>query len=425
MIINAKTADFAIAFMKNFECDLNKILPPYIHRKSESVQEGAYYHELRLSPAPAVISGGQSGIDSAALMAASFLGLPAFAIMPKNGRREGCTIEEFQKSTGTVLRKIELATTSYRFRTYANVYFSDVTVIYDFVGKSEGTLATEDACKFFQRPYLLLQETGNRAAETLFAFLKKHRPQVINFAGNSLSKIDGDIQNAAYQNMVAALKKYCFYLKNGDKECAKGIDGKEDAKITFAIPNFTVSKNLFGDFLRKEYQIDLRFSAKLVYDFPSVRVVFARPREIVNLVKNGVDVGFVGEDLCRENNYGGEVLLDTGLIPNQTVLVSKQKEMEKDAKICSQYPALAKHLLQKEGVHPITGSAEAYLALGIFDGCVDTYQTGKTVFQNGLTVNRVLQTSSLVMIGDSRVKNTEFYRRVLAYLQGEENQCGV
>lgn len=189
MIINAINVSIVINYMKKFQCDLNKILPSYIQRKSERKDEGRLYDELRLSPTPTIISGGQSGIDSAALKAASFLGLPAFAIMPKGGRREGCSIEDFQKKTGAIFRKIVLASDSYRFRTYANVYFSDITVIYDFVGKSEGTIATIDACVALHRPYLLLTDTKKAEKEALYNFLINQSPSVVNFAGNSLSKM--------------------------------------------------------------------------------------------------------------------------------------------------------------------------------------------------------------------------------------------
>ncbi|MBO5416371.1 MAG: hypothetical protein J6A83_07055 [Clostridia bacterium] len=401
--------------MKNSEYDLNKILPAYIQRKSESKDEGRIYDELRLSPTPTIISGGQSGIDSVALMAASFLGLPAFAITPKGGRREGSPIEDFQKNTGTILRKIELSSDSYRFRTYANVYFADVTVIYDFVGKSEGTLATIDACNALHRPYLLLTDTGNAEKEALYSFLVNHSPDVINFAGNSLSKINEQIQDATYSNIVAALKKYCFCKKACKSDeihnCANA-----HIKPTVAIPNFSVSKNIFRDFLRSQYDIDFNFSSKLVYDFNDIRLILARAREIINLVKCGVNIGFVGEDLCLEYNYGEKILLDTGLIPNNTVLVSKPKANLANAKICSQYPNLAKELLNRRDITHISGSAEAYITLDIYNACVDSYQTGKTVSQNGLMVNSVLKTTSLVMIGNEEILHTDFYRRFVKYL---------
>ena len=67
--------------MKN--SDLNKIFPD-INRKSKRTDEADFYDELRFSPAVTVISGGQTGVDSVGLEVASFLGLPAFAILPEN-----------------------------------------------------------------------------------------------------------------------------------------------------------------------------------------------------------------------------------------------------------------------------------------------------------------------------------------------------
>lgn len=93
------------------------------------------------------------------------MGLPVFAIVPENGRREGCSIETFAKGENIYFRKIELSSNSYRFRTYANVYYSDVTLIYDFVKGSEGTKATINACMELSRPYLLLDDTSEKSFE--------------------------------------------------------------------------------------------------------------------------------------------------------------------------------------------------------------------------------------------------------------------
>ena len=64
----------------------------------------------------------------------------------------------------------------------------------------------------------------------------------------------------------------------------------------------------------------------------------------------------------------------------------------------------------------ITGSAEAYLVLGFYDACVDTYQTGKTVYQNDLSFVEVLKTTSLVMVGDKKIYKTEFFKKFINYL---------
>lgn len=215
-------------------------------------------------------------------------------------------------------------------------------------------------------------------------------------------KINEQLQEATYLNIVAALKKYCFYKKDSYENCEIDNNANIQIKPTIAIPNFSVSKNIFKNFLYSQYNIEFDFSSKLVYDFKDVRLVVARAREIINLVKCGVDIGFVGEDLCFEFNYDGRILLDTGLIPNNTVLVSKEEKTLTEAKICSQYPNLARDVLGRDDITHISGSAETYLVLNIYDACVDSYQTGKTVSQNGLMVNSILKTTSLVMIGDKK-----------------------
>lgn len=398
--------------MKNY--DLNKILPQ-INRKSERHDEGRYYDLLRLSPFPVVISGGQSGVDSMSLKAASFLGLPAFAFMPKGGKREGCRIEDFQKSEDVILRKIEFASESYRFRTYANVWLADVTIIYDFVGGSEGTNSACDACRFFERPYIVLENTNEKSSLMIDEFLKKHQPNIINVAGNSLSKITNEIQYSVFTHLKNALKRYAFFKKAWHQNPVK--DTANQKKLTIAIPNISASKNIFADFLSSEYDVKVNFSSKLVYDTGRIRLVTCRPREIINLVKNGVDVGFVGEDLCMEYDYTNKILLDTGLIPNSIVLVGKYDNKENISRICSQYPYLAKKLTGYENILPITGSAEAYLSLGIYDFCIDSYQTGNTTSQNALEIKKVLDKTSLVMIGEDVVKHTDFFNHFLNYIK--------
>lgn len=398
--------------MKNY--DLNTILPP-INRKSDSSDEGKYYDELRISPTPTIISGGQSGIDSMGLKAASDLGLPAFAIMPKNGRRENCSIEEFAKQEGVILRKIELNSESYRFRTYANVYFADVTVIFDFVNKSEGTLATIDACNALSRPHVLLTDTSKQSIVALCEFLHTNKPHIINVAGNSLSKINDELQEKAYTTLYKALKDYCFFLKS-PTPCVYSTTTNKRLKI--AIPNFSVCKQIFKQFFKESYGLTVNFSKQLVYEFEEFTLITVRAREIINLVNLGIDVGFVGKDLTYEYSLSKQILLDSGLIPNSTVLASNNLQIdENDYVVCSQYPKIACDKLKTTNITPISGSAEAYLKLGLFNCCVDSYQTGNTLHKNELFVKEKLLETSLVMIGDEEIKHTTFYNKFIQFLK--------
>lgn len=398
--------------MNNY--DLNKIIPQ-IDRCSSANDEGKYYDLLRLSPSVTVISGGQSGIDSVGLKAAGFLGLPAFAIMPIGGRREGEQIEAYAQREHINFRKIELETSSYRFRTYANAYYGDVTLIFDFVDGSDGTKCTVKACEYFSRPYLLITDINN-AENTIAEFLLRNSPSVINIAGNSLSKINKDIENSVGELLIKSLRKYCFLRIPQSYITANG--DKDTENISIAIPNFEVSKNIFKDFFRRAYNIDLQFGKRLVLRHGQYTLILARPREIIRLMDNGVDIGFVGQDLCYENSYQENILLQTGLIPNATVLVARQSSLSQTDSICSQYPVYAERLLHRKVAH-ISGSAEAYLSMGFFDACVDSYQTGDTVAQNNLFVLKKFSESAIVMLGNQRIKNTAFYNDFVAYLRGE------
>lgn len=392
--------------------DLNVIFPD-ISRFSSACDEGRYYETVRISPSPTIISGGQSGIDSVGLKAASFLGLPAFAIMPRDGRREGETIDDYIKRERIVCRKIELASNSYRFRTYANVYFSDLTILFDFVGTSEGSQSTIDACEYFKKPIIVLSDTGNTSKNSINNFLRKHNPHIINIAGNSLSKISENVLTDVFEFLKKVLRKFTF-LKAGNEGTVVDVLG-ENIPVTVAIPGFDVSRNLFGDFFNNYFGVKIDFNKKLVFKESCFNLVVARPREIIRLLGHGIDIGFVGEDLCHEYGCSEKILLRTGLIPNAMVLIKRNANNLDGNLVCSQYPHYAEKLIGKS-VSVITGSAEAYLGLGLFDFCVDSYQTGDTASQNGLCVLKKMAENSLVMLGKQRIKSTLFYQKFVEYL---------
>ena len=123
------------------------------------------------------------------------------------------------------------------------------------------------------------------------------------------------------------------------------------------------------------------------------------------------------KDLTYEYDLKKSILLDSGLIPNSTVIVTNCPNLEEsDFKLCSQYPNIAGYRLKNAPISPISGSAEAYLSLGIFNSTVDSYQTGATINENGLTVKEKLMETSLVMIGNDEIKNTDFYKKFVNYL---------
>ena len=93
-----------------------------------------------------IISGGQTGVDRAALDVAIKLGLEYGGFCPKGRLAEDGIIQDKYKLT-------ELHTSQYKMRTFANVQASDGTLIIHGGTVSGGTLKTKDYCQMLSKPF--------------------------------------------------------------------------------------------------------------------------------------------------------------------------------------------------------------------------------------------------------------------------------
>lgn len=123
-----------------------------------------------------IVSGGQTGVDRAALDAAIARGIPTGGWCPKGRLAEDGTIP--QRYT---LRETE--TTDYAERTKRNVRDSDATLIVCRRSVTGGTLLTRDTAVDLDRPVYtwdLGDADGLARAE---AWLASVRPRILNVAG--------------------------------------------------------------------------------------------------------------------------------------------------------------------------------------------------------------------------------------------------
>ena len=126
-----------------------------------------------------IISGGQTGVDRAALDVALKHGIECDGWCPAGRLDEVGRIPDRYPVQ-------ELEVGGFTERTLRNVRDSDATVII-YAGKlSGGTEQTVRSCQDLQRPYELIDASrvsAEDAAKLIFDLVRKHKIEILNFAG--------------------------------------------------------------------------------------------------------------------------------------------------------------------------------------------------------------------------------------------------
>jgi hypothetical protein len=146
-----------------------------------------------------VISGGQTGVDTAALRLAISLGIPHGGWCPRGRKRED----------GVIPKRFQLEETpsrGYQQRTAWNVRDSDGTVIFSIATRlKDGSKKTAQFARQRKKPCLhLAQQTGIDHAAALRRFVRQHRIRVLNVAGPRKS------QEPAVGRFVARVMRAAF-----------------------------------------------------------------------------------------------------------------------------------------------------------------------------------------------------------------------
>lgn len=140
-----------------------------------------------------VVSGGQTGVDRAALDAAIGLGIPHGGWIPKGRITEQGPLPDTYK-----LR--EMPTDSYKARTEQNVIDSDGTLIISRGAPTGGTDYTRIMALKHGKQLLHIDLTVlaniNDAASLISSWLKMHRIEILNVAGPRASKDPAIYQEA-------------------------------------------------------------------------------------------------------------------------------------------------------------------------------------------------------------------------------------
>ena len=135
-----------------------------------------------------IISGGQTGVDIAALRAARAEGIPTGGCCPKGWLTELGPAPELLQSFGL----FEHASDEYSARTRANVEAADCTLILSD-RMDGGSQLTAELCVRLKKPFLPVSRHQIAAdeAEMVVGWLAAVPHEVVNVAGNRESKSPG------------------------------------------------------------------------------------------------------------------------------------------------------------------------------------------------------------------------------------------
>jgi predicted Rossmann-fold nucleotide-binding protein len=131
-----------------------------------------------------IVSGGQTGVDRAALDVALELGIPCGGWCPKGRKAEDGRIPDRYPLN-------ETASSSYPVRTEKNVKDSDGTLILTIGDISGGTALTLKAVRKFKKPYLIVDFSKTLNPVSVVEWAKANKIRTLNVAGPRESKTPG------------------------------------------------------------------------------------------------------------------------------------------------------------------------------------------------------------------------------------------
>ncbi len=128
-----------------------------------------------------VLTGGQTGVDTYAALAALRAGLPVHVVYPAGFRQEDSPLTgaRGRRLAGAELH--ELGSASFRYRTWTCVYLADVVILLDPAGGS-GCRETARAARKLGRP-LLSPAPGELGSGQTADWLAAHGARVLMVAG--------------------------------------------------------------------------------------------------------------------------------------------------------------------------------------------------------------------------------------------------
>jgi predicted Rossmann fold nucleotide-binding protein DprA/Smf involved in DNA uptake len=137
-----------------------------------------------------IISGGQTGVDRAALDVAMELGIPCGGWCPQGRRAEDGRIPDSYPLQ-------EASSLDYPFRTRLNVEDSDGTLILSRGSPQGGTALTLKLARKLNKPFLLVDLDRNPQPSEVRHWVQKNQIRILNVAGPREGESTGILEKAS------------------------------------------------------------------------------------------------------------------------------------------------------------------------------------------------------------------------------------
>ncbi len=159
--------------------------------------------QVRSGPGLNVVTGGQTGVDTLASLAALRAGLPVHVVFPAGYRQEDGSLTPARRHRLTGAALHELGSASFRYRTWTCVYLADVVVLLDPAGGS-GCRETARAARKLGRP-LLCPQPGELSADQVADWLAASGARVLMVAGCRASVLSSKGRGRGLRTDLAAI----------------------------------------------------------------------------------------------------------------------------------------------------------------------------------------------------------------------------
>lgn len=157
---------------------------------------------------------------------------------------------------------------------------------------------------------------------------------------------------------------------------------------------------------------------RLVLEADNFRFFLCKPSDVPTFVEYGVaDLGVVGKDTILEENRDITELLDLGFGKCRMCVCTKKEDTtsyttKTNLRVATKYPNIAKayfeSIHQNTTIIKLNGSVELAAVVGLSDVIVDIVESGRTLYENGLTDALTIHNLSARLVANNASLKTKY-----------------